>query len=299
MRLLKGTLFIGLACGMISTVLAGDLVSALPESTKIVAKLDLNRLRNSQFYANIEAENLEKIENAQDKLVENIGINPKSVSSVWLAGVKKKEGMLILKGEFDPATIREAISGKPGCQIIDRAGCELAAYCKKKRKSGKILAVILDKNTIALGEPAFVDAFISTFKGNGIALSEDNAEKAKNALGKNVLFQGILLGIPENNGIRNPIASNISGANATLDVTDKITFSADVNMNSNENAKSATQILYGLIAMYEMKQPQNYKGEIVKESLLKNLKIEQDGNDINISGGIGAQVMDQLIDKFN
>lgn len=296
MNLLKRSILLGLVCAMASAVQAGDLISKLPKTTKVLAKINLDRLRKSQFYANIEQENLAKLDQAQNKIAEQVGIDPKSISSVWLAGVKKNEGMLIIEGQFEADTIREAMSNKPECQIIDRAGCELAAYCEKKNGSGKNLAVIIDKTTMAIGEPAFVDAFIASFKGTNV-LAGDKVEKAKAALAKDVLFQGILLEMP--GGQKNPLVGAITDGNATLDVTDKITCTADITLSNEEKAKTATMMLNGLIAMYEMKQPQNYKGEIVKESILKNLNIEQNGNKININGGLDAEVLEQLIRKIN
>lgn len=298
MKLLKGVMVVGLVFAVTITA-KGDLIAKLPATTKVVAKLDLERLRNSQFYANIEQQNLEKIEEAQDKIANQIGIDPKSVSTIWLAGVKKKEGMIILNGKFDAAAIKEAVSAKPECQIIDRNDCELAVYCPQKNKSGKNLAVLIDANTLAIGEPAFVDSFISSFKGKGAALSEETVTKANAALGKNILFQGVLLSTPENPNPQNQLASAVLGGNACLDVTDKITCSADITMKNDESAKAATQIIFGMLAVYEMNQPDNVKGELVKESILSNLNVKQNGNAINISGGIDAKTLEQLIEKIN
>ena len=296
MKMSKGIILLGLIFVVSFSAQAEDLISKLPATTKVVAKLNLDRLRKSKFYANIEQENLAKLDLAQDKIAEQIGIDLKQVSYVWLAGVKKKEGMLVLKGTFDTETIREAISEKPSCQIVDRENCELAVYVTKRNGRGKDLAVILDEKTMAIGEPAFVDTFILTFQGNGNGLAKDKIEKTKVALAKDALFQGILLEMPEDQ--QNLLAAAVVNGNATLDVTDKISCTADITMTNDENAKAATQIITGLVAMYELKQPETFKGEIVKESILKNLKIEQNGSKVNINGGIGAEVLKQLIGKI-
>lgn len=298
MKLLKRILVFGLLV-VVGLPVKGDLISKLPATTKVVAKLNLDRLRNSQLYANLEKQNLAKIEEAQDKIIGKIGIDPKTISAIWLAGVKKKEGMIILKGQFDPAIIKAAVTENPDCQIIERKDCELAVYCKNKNNPDKNLAVILDLNTLAIGEPAFVDLFISNYKGKNSVLSADKIARTVTSLDKNVLFQGILLETPDNNNPKNQLASSVLGGSATLDVTDKITCSADITMKNEDSARAATQILFGLLAMYEMNQPQTDKGEIVKESILSNLNIQQNGNAVNIKGGIGTQAIEQLIETIN
>ena len=147
MKLLKGIIVASLAIVSFMPV-KGDIISKLPASTKVVAKLNLDRLRNSLFYANLEKQNLDKILQAQDKMTANIGIDPSTITSVWFAGVKQKEGMIILQGQFDAAAIRAAVSDKAECQIIERDDCELAVYSKKKNNPEKNLSVLLDQNTI-------------------------------------------------------------------------------------------------------------------------------------------------------
>lgn len=299
MKLFKSILLVGMICSVSTRVLAEDVISKLPDSTKVVAKLNLDRLRASKVYANIEQNYLDKIEKAQTNLVEQAGIDPSSVKELYLAGVKKNQGMLILKGEFDAAAIKSILELKPNLPLVARNDVELAVYLPDKKSGRKNLAVIIDKNTLAIGSPDFVDAFISNIKGKGSPLGKEKIEKAQTALSKDSLFQGILLESPAANDTPNPIMTAIQGGNATLDVTDKVTCEADITVDTEKNAKKITQVIYGLLAFYEMKQPKSYKGEIAKDSILKNLKIEQKGNAVTIKGGLGDAVVQQLIERIN
>lgn len=299
MKSLRSLLIVGLFCSVAASVTAGDLLPKLPGNTKIVARLDLDRLRNSKVYSTIEKDNLEKLEKAQTDIASAIGIDVTSVASAWLVGVKKGQGMIVLEGEFDPVSVKEVLSLNPQMKVVERDDVDFAVYVPDKKKNTENLAVILDKSVLAIGNPAFVDTFISAYKGKGKGLSADKLKMASSSLGKKVLFQGILLESPETEQGNNPILAAIQGGNATLDVTDKVTCSANITCDTEKNAMKMTQMLYGLLALYEMKQAQSYKGEIAKESILKNLKITPKGNTISISGGLGPAVVEQLIENVN
>jgi len=296
MKSLRMVTAVLLICSIGLGSFASDLSDKLPAKVKIIAKLDLAKLRNSQFFSKIETRHAERIQLFRDRLGMAAGVDPESVKTVWLAGIKKGEGMLVLQGDFDSNRISDAVSGKAEVELVERAGCDLAMFCPDQRKGGKNLVVILDEHTMAVGKRDCVDAFIASYQGKGESLAPTEAEKVRNALGKDAVFQGVLIQMPAGAAEKKPMLAGIEGAQVLINVAEDLIFDLNIKLVNEEQAIAMQQIVTGIVALHQLNKAGDEKCQLARENALANLDIKQEGSKVNVVTKIDADILNQMIE---
>lgn len=294
-ELLTGIILLSIS----SMVFSADIPASLPSSTKVAAKVDLEKLRTHELFNKMVDKHQDEYQNFWKDITEKTGIDPKCVKTIWIAGVKKDYGMIILEGNFDPAKISETAAGKKENIIVQRENCLFALTCPDKRRAGKInLAVVFNPSTIAIGNPAFVDEFIESYnRGGDTALGNS----VKDTFSKNCIFQGKMLSLPEDVNDKKPLLSSINSGELLVDLEKNLTFDLKMCFMDEMRAVAMEQILNGILVFHRNAdiEIENENRRMIRENFLDNIGVERNSNTIFLHSKIDGEILDDIVSTYS
>ncbi len=287
------TLFVATAFFSSSNLFSGVVESFSPKS-KLIAKIDLDKLRNNIQYGKIKENNLNKYQIFCDSFIRETGINPEKINCIWLAGERQKQGLIVVEGDFDSVSIKNALQNKPEHEKIQKSGCLLAYICPDKHNPGmKALASLIDNKTIVIGNPTIAEDFIGNFVANTVAQDF----KEKKYLQGNKFIEGIITGISEDEIQKKPFLSEIKNGYFSIDLDEKgLNMELSLNMSGQEQAEAVKNIFTGIATLQNSMKNNANRNEIGKDEFFKNLKIESSGNIISADSFISNEIIEKIID---
>lgn|GEM_PF-5045320 len=292
-------LFTALIAGiavMFSVQTYAGVLESIPAETKIVAKLDMNVLRDSDVYKALRGKFVDKFMDGEAKLLQGAGLDLNKLKSVWLAAVEDKKGVIVIEGEFDPIEISAAIGNNKENEVLNRKDCLFAALCPDNNQQGKKnLAVLIDEKTAVVGDQELAEAFLKNFKtGKGGIPAEKAIELTETFSGK-YLLKGVLLGFKKEDLTDKPFLATVSNAELTVGFDQGLSANAKVTVKDEANATAIEQMLNGFIALAKMNPNQEEKNNPVREEVLKNIQLNRKGVEITANTRIGDELINQLI----
>lgn len=288
-------LFISLAAffSIFMTAAAFEVASYFPPETKLIAKLDLEKLRANKFSTRIKEKHQDKIQVFEDKFLNGTGIDIQNIKTIWLAGVEQGNGILIFEGSFDRSAISEAVSRKPENQAIEKNGCMFAVMCPgMKDKTKKNLAALIDESIIVVGKPDLADKFIENYSGKTAGLDENTIK----IFSEPKVFKAVLLSISQEMIQKKPFMADVQSGSFEMDLDDHALLNLQINTSNKEQAEAVKQILDGMVKLNKTNKASDEKRVLLKNDFLNNLEIDCTGNSVIAQSSINGQTLDKIIE---
>ncbi len=281
-------------CG--AGLFAGVLESFSPES-KLIAKVDLDKLRASSHFEKMKQNNIQKYHFFSEVLSREAGIDAEKISTIWLAGERKHCGVLVFEGSFDAEAIGKVLGAKPDCEQVQKAGCDLAYLCPDKQNpapGAKILAALIGGKIIVAGNPSVAESFISNYT-SGVPAQDF---KFKNYLQGKKVVEGVIMGIEEAELKKNPFLSQFKNGFFSMDLDEKgLSMALSADMGDPEQAEAVKNILSGIVTLQKSsKEAGDAQRQIGRDEFFRTLRIESQGGAISADAMISNEVLEKLIE---
>jgi hypothetical protein len=282
--------------GLCGSVSGRDVLSALPGDTKLVARIDLNQLRENKFYQQIEDANLDKYEQFQQMMVMLSGIDIEQIEKAWIAGKEKEQGLVVLEGKFDPARITAAVSMHQQIEQVKLDNCPLAVKLPDQKRPGEYnLAALLNNSVLVVGRPEYLKEFVKiygTAKQKG--LDKEKLEKARGFFENKAVCRAFLLDLPKEMR-QNFVFANVKSGEGILTLGDDLCVELKLITGNVKEAAAYVKLLESLIVL--RKDNNRWIDKPGAKQLFDNLKIENQGQVVLLSSKISAALIEKMINS--
>ncbi len=269
-------------------------IESFPSKTNMLFKLDFEKLRNNSIIAEIRSTNPEIYEMFRGKILTETGIDPEEVKTVWLGGIKKNNGVLVLEGNFDAQKIRKTLSAKQENKMLDRSDCLFAVNYPDKKNDNKInLAALLDQNTIVAGSPEFTDEFIKNYSSDSVAQDF----KKKNYLSNGKLLEGVVVAVPQDVVAEKPFMAELETAFFEMDMEKDLVMDLDVNVSDEEQAEAIGKIIDGMVSLQKFMKGKKENDSPIRKEFFDNLSVDISGKKLSASTKISTESIRSEIKK--
>lgn len=295
-RMLFTVLIISACILSAATAMTGDILGSFPAKTNMIVRMDLGKLRMNSIYASMKEKNLEAYNSACNKFCRETGISLDDIKTVWVAGIRKDNGVIVLGGNFNPEKIKEIASKKPELEIEARGDCELALNCiNKRRNNEKSLVALIDSSTIVAGSPEITDEFIKNYS-SGVPAQNFSQ---KGMITGDKFIEGYIIAIPQDVAAEKPFLAEIDSGHFDLDINGKISMSIVLKMTSQEQADALRKIMDGMVAFGKLMKKDGQEENPIKKEFLENMNIENMGSTITVKTSLSEATLNSEIEKKN
>jgi hypothetical protein len=278
------------------SIQAGDISSSFPNESKVLFKVQLDKLRKVKALKGIVHN--EKLEGFQTQIELFTGLDFDAISTVWVGVIKDKEAVLVFEGDFNTSNIVDTMDSHGHFKTVKKKGVLFAVNIPDE-KTGKInLAAVINTRTIVIGSPKNARVFLDSYLGNTQGLDQLKKQKAAQLNGSNQLFHGVLLE-SKFPGKDNPVTKNLKGAELMISFDSKMQVSLKADLTSERFLKPMQKLLEGFIGIAETIHTPKIPA-LLKKEVLGNAKVNVENNSLLVTSSLSSETVEEIIeDKFS
>jgi hypothetical protein len=301
-----------LAAFAATNLLVADPVPPIPEGTKVVAVMNMAKLRATQMYQDMKNKHLRQIRMMQDAVYLKTGIEMEDVETFCIMAVKEGQGVVVMKGSFDIDRIIGTVNASPEIEVQEIANTRFAVLLPDDKCPGqKNLAVILDDKTVAAGNVEFVKTFVAAYCGNSPALAGESLDYVNQNCTGSAIFQAVLISVDSEDIMKAPFLATVKRGMISMDVVGKsISMEAKVKAATPQDAEALGKILTGFSTLAKATQEQQNAAAassnrprlgngLIGKALMDNLKISSVENDLVVGTSIPEDEVISMINKHS
>ena len=282
--------------GVVCTAVAGDILASFPETVNVLARVDMQKLKQVPVIDRALADQLGPVNNFIEQLRNWIGLDLNTVTALWIGVEKKDHAVFVMQGEFDAGQITGGLHNMEAAQIIPKDNVPVAALLPDEKKPGQFnLGAVLDAQTIAIGQPNLAERFVDAYSGAGKGLDATKLQQVQALRESKSLVHAFILGVDPADMQKNPWMHLLSMGELIADVDTDLLIDLGVGVRNPQLVEPMRQTLDGLLAIYKSLEGAHKKGDRIQQLLFENATVAVADNRVRIRSKLAEQVMNDLV----
>ncbi len=284
---------------IIFNISALDVIEKIPSETRFFARFDLKTLRQNSFYMKLQDQNKEQLNFFSAIFALMSGINIDDINLVYLLAKGQDDGFILLDGNFHIDRIKQIVSMNKTNQVLNLENVIFAAEIPdNKNHDKKNLAVIIDNNTILIGNHDRVVEFINVINGKGTLMDEKRINVLKEEYLEPAIFHLSVIELPSEM-LENQVLKNFSAAELKADLNDGLLINIKIFMIDSQIAKATEQIINGVVVYLkrvELQEIMDETAKILKNEILETITAQSNGDEVLLKTKIKENALERIIE---
>ena len=282
--------------GMVQIARGGDIVASFPDTTTLVARVDVAKLKQVPAIRQAWNDQYGQVAIFVDQIRNWIGLDLDSVTTLWLGVEKKDHGVFVLEGNFDPELIKGGVLNIDTAQIVHKESVPIAALFPDDKKPGQFnLGAVLNESTVVMGQPDVAERFIDAYVGAGQGLPVDKLRKVAHLKKATALVQASVLAVDPEELRKNPWMAYLTSGEFTADLDKDLTVRLKVGVQKADMLKPVGSLLNGLLAVYRQMDDQHKKQPPAVRALLENASATVAGDAVVLQSTVDEETLNDAV----